>query len=155
VGVDLSPGMIAKARARNTYDDLIVGDLVAELTSTRERFDLIFSADVLIYLGDLSAPIGAAAHALRPGGLLAFTVEAAGGSGYALTHTGRYAHSTAYVRQVATASGLAVRHAGTGTVRYERGAPVEAAVIVLEKADRSTAARLASREGRRQPRVRP
>jgi predicted TPR repeat methyltransferase len=133
VGVDLSPRMIGRARARNAYDELIVGDLVAELKSTRERFDLIFSADVFIYVGNLGRAFAAAARALRPGGLLAFSVEAAGGDGYALTHTGRYAHSTTYVRRVAAASGLVVRHAGTGTVRYERGAPVKAAVIVLEK----------------------
>ena len=30
-GVDLSPAMIAKARERDVYDDLIVGDAVALL----------------------------------------------------------------------------------------------------------------------------
>ena len=133
VGVDLSARMIGKARTRNAYDELIVGDLVSTLKSGREMFDLIFSADVFIYAGDLSEPIAAAARALETGGLLAFTVEAGNGSGYAITRSGRYAHSAAYVRQIAAACSLTVRHAGTAAVRYEGGAPVKAAVMVLEK----------------------
>ena len=43
--------MIAKAKARAVYDDLIVDDILAPL-ATPSAFDLIVSADVLVYLGD-------------------------------------------------------------------------------------------------------
>ncbi len=134
VGVDLSPGMIEKARSRQAYDKLIVGDLVKILGASRAKFDMVFSSDVFNYFGDLALPVRAAARALKPGGLLAFTVEAGNGNGYALTRSGRYTHSSAFVRATGMASGFVVRHTGTGTPRYERGMPVRATVAVMQKA---------------------
>ncbi len=134
VGVDLSRGMIEKARARAAYDRLIVGDLVRILSTTPERFDLIFCADVLNYFGDLAIPLRAVARALRPGGLAAFTVETGGGSAYAIASSGRFTHSPAYVRATSASCGLLISHMGTGTPRYERGMPVRATVAVLQKA---------------------
>ena len=53
-GVDLSPAMIAKARERGIYDELVAGDAAALLERERERiFDLIVAADSLVYIGDL------------------------------------------------------------------------------------------------------
>ena len=133
VGVDLSPGMVAKARLRGAYDQLIVGDLARILEANQERFDLIFSSDVFNYFGDLSIPIRAAAGSLKSGGMLAFTLEAGNGTGYAITRSGRYTHSPAFVRATGAACGFVARHIGTGTPRYERGMPVRATVAVLQR----------------------
>ena len=78
IGVDLSPGMLARARARAKYDDLVEAELSAWLGSRHQAYDVIVSADTLCYFGPLDAVISAAADALKPGGLLAFTVEQAG-----------------------------------------------------------------------------
>ena len=59
-GVDLSPAMIEKARARQVYDDLIVAELTAYLAAAAGSYDLIASADTLVYFGDLG-PVFAAA----------------------------------------------------------------------------------------------
>jgi len=53
-GIDLSPAMIGKARARGIYDSLAVGDIE---TALRGRYDLIMAADTLVYLGDLTLPV--------------------------------------------------------------------------------------------------
>ena len=45
--------MIEKARARQVYDDLIVAELTAYLQSAAGSYDLIASADTLVYFGDL------------------------------------------------------------------------------------------------------
>ena len=52
-GVDLSPAMIEKARARGIYDHLDVADLESALPR-RAVYDLILAADTLVYLGDLA-----------------------------------------------------------------------------------------------------
>ena len=52
-GVDLSPAMIAKARARSIYDRLEVADLESALAAPGPCYDLILAADTLVYLGDL------------------------------------------------------------------------------------------------------
>lgn len=127
VGVDLSPGMLARARARKTYDELIESELAAWLASRSQEFDLIVSADTLCYFGALEQALAGAAGALRPGGRVVFTVERAADEvrDYHLDPTGRYSHAENYVRQVLAAAGLdsiAVEHV---VLRRERGKEVQ------------------------------
>lgn len=51
-GVDLSPGMLAKARAREAYDRLHE-DEITHFLAANVAFDVIASADTLCYFGDL------------------------------------------------------------------------------------------------------
>jgi predicted TPR repeat methyltransferase len=132
-GIDLSRGMIKQARARQAYDDLVVGELVRTLRSRRSRYDLIFAADVFCYFGDLATPFMAARRSLNRGGLLALTVEAWAGASYVLQPHARYAHSRDYLRRVAAAAGLGVRSMRTATLRYQMGKPVRGIVAVLER----------------------
>lgn len=67
VGVDLSSGMVAKARARVGYDELVVAQLTAYLQVHSDAYDVVVSTDTLIYFGDLSPVFAAALGALRPG----------------------------------------------------------------------------------------
>ena len=96
VGVDLSEGMLALAKEKNIYDALVKADLSAHLCNNGETFDLIVSADALVYFGDLTGIVAAFAGALRPNGLLAFTLESAvgdtAGAGFRLELHGRYSH---------------------------------------------------------------
>ena len=75
VGVDLSSRMLAKAADRQVYDCLVETEMIAFLEETSERFDLVFAADAIIYLGDLTGFFSAAARVTPPGGLVAFNVE--------------------------------------------------------------------------------
>ena len=77
----------------------------------------------------------AAASALRPTGLLVFTLEhAVGGDNidYRLELHGRYSHSLAYVNRVLTQSGLTA-DANSAELRNEAGAPVEGSVVRAAK----------------------
>ena len=79
-GVDLSPAMIEKARARGVYDRLEAGDLVEAMKKAPRSFDLLVAADVFIYVGDLAPTFEAAARQpppRRPAGLLASRPAAA------------------------------------------------------------------------------
>ena len=68
--------MIEQARRRGGYDELVVAELCAFMRERPEAFDAIVSADTLVYFGALEEVCQAAHHALRPGGLFVFTVEA-------------------------------------------------------------------------------
>ena len=81
VGVDLSAPMIAQARARNVYDELVKSELTAFLSESTGEFDVIVSADTLVYFGLLEDVAAASENALRPGGRLIFTVEELVGDG--------------------------------------------------------------------------
>jgi predicted TPR repeat methyltransferase len=136
VGVDLSAGMLAHAKDKNVYHALIRCELGAHLQGHSNTFDLIVSADTLVYFGDLEDVIAAAAAALRPNGHLVFTLEhaAAAGAGfdYRLELHGRYSHARAYVERLLTRAGLQANII-EAELRMEAGAPVPGLVIAATK----------------------
>ena len=109
-GVDLSSKMLAKAQERNLYDELIESELTEYLLRSPQGFDVIISADTLVYFGDLRSVMMAAAAALRPEGRFVFTLEKAepadAPDGFRLESHGRYAHTMEYVRNVIEQAGL-------------------------------------------------
>jgi predicted TPR repeat methyltransferase len=123
-GVDLSPAMLAKAHQCGLYDALEAADFVDHLRHFRAAFDLIVAADAFAYFGELQPVFVAAAAALAPGGLLAFTVETTGRDGYRLGETMRFVHARAYVEASADAAGLRPLVAETASVRREKGVDV-------------------------------
>ncbi|HEV7813513.1 MAG TPA: tetratricopeptide repeat protein, partial [Janthinobacterium sp.] len=110
-GVDLSQNMLDKAAAKGVYDHLVCAELGDFLSGQEDSADLAVAADVFVYIGDLSAVFGGLRKALRPRGLLVFSVEAAaeGGAGFILQPSHRYAHTLAYLRQLAAQHGFAVK----------------------------------------------
>jgi predicted TPR repeat methyltransferase len=123
VGVDLSPAMIELARKRDLYDTLVVAELVSYLGEHPAAFDAIVSADTLVYFGALDAAVRAAARALRPAGVLIFTVEAVAAAdapaGYRINPHGRYSHTREYLLQVLTEAGFAPPSITAVTLRKE------------------------------------
>jgi predicted TPR repeat methyltransferase len=131
IGVDLAPLMIAKARERKVYDELVAGDIVAELGKRAGELDLVVAADVLVYLGDLTNLFGAVAGALRPGGMFAFSVEAAADGEFRLLATQRFSHSMAYLRRLAFLNGLTVNVTREAVIRQEKGEDVKGYLMLL------------------------
>jgi predicted TPR repeat methyltransferase len=135
-GVDLSEGMLKQAAEKNIYRALIKAELTEYLRDCREAFDLIVSADTLVYFGDLTDVIAAGARALRPDGLFVFTLEHAVGetahATYRLERHGRYSHGQIYVERLLTEAGLrpAIAHA---ELRMEAGVPVAGLVVRATK----------------------
>jgi len=132
VGVDLSQGMLAKARARGVYDLLAAAELEAYLGSRSDAYDVIACADTLCYFGDLDPVLSAAHAALRPGGHLVFTVEhlrEEDSAGYRLNPFGRYAHRRGYVEQTVARAGLGLLGCSEQILREEGGEPVAGLVV--------------------------
>ncbi|WP_374402481.1 tetratricopeptide repeat protein [Niveibacterium sp.] len=137
VGVDLSSGMLQKASGKACYDQLIKAELTSWIDAHPGQFDLIISADTLCYFGSLAAPIHAAASALRNGGVLAFSVEAAdessAGEGHRINPHGRYSHTISHVDACLAVAGLERRSIDTAVLRTENGKPVDGLVVVASK----------------------
>lgn len=126
-GVDLSSEMLARARARNVYDELAQAELGEFMQSGARRFDIVNCADTLIYIGALEQVMSAAHRCLRPKGVLAFTVEALPEGisiPFKLTMTGRFAHSDGYVREVMASAGFSDTECRTVDLRKEAGTSV-------------------------------
>jgi len=130
-GVDLSPNMIAKAKARGVYDGLLVGDMVAAAAEAAAAWDLIVAADALAYLGELG-PLFAGVHrALKAGGVFAALVEESRDADIHWQASRRFAHSADYLRRTAAAAGLGLALLEPVQFRREKGAPVPGLVFVL------------------------
>ena len=139
-GVDLSAGMLAHAEDKKVYDALVRSELTDYLQRNAGAFDLIVSADTLVYFGDLNLVFAAAAGALRPDGLFVFTLERAGdatAAPYRLERHGRYSHDRASVEESLTRVGLEPEMF-SADLRMEAGMPVAGLVI---RARRSAARR--------------
>ena len=132
-GIDLSPGMLAAARAGGLYDQLVEADLEDWLEAAGERFALAVAADVFVYLGDLARVLRGVHRVLEPGGALLFTVEAADGDGFDCGAKRRWRHSEPYLRAAAGAAGFAVRGLVAATPRFERGEPVPGFACAFQK----------------------
>jgi predicted TPR repeat methyltransferase len=135
VGVDLSEGMLARAKDKHIYHALIKAELTEYLRDNSEAFDLIVSADTLVYFGDLKGVIAAVAGALRPNGLFVFTLEHAVGDNvvnYRLEAHGRYSHAPVYIEPLLSFFGLPSKIL-QAELRMEAGVPVRGLVIRAAK----------------------
>lgn len=133
-GVDLSAVMVERARARGLYDEVQQADLVEALAAARGAHDLLFAADVFIYVGALDRVFAAAAGALRPGGEFCFSVEAADGQAdWELRLSLRYAHAGGYIRMLAGQHGFAVRRLSRHALRIDQGRPVAGLFAWLDR----------------------
>jgi len=107
VGADLSAGMLAVARKRGIYTQLLQLDALDALAqSPTGSLHAVIAADVFIYIGDLAEIFTAAARVLSPGGLFAFSIELLETGSYRLQPSGRYAHAVDYLRSLAAAAEL-------------------------------------------------
>jgi predicted TPR repeat methyltransferase len=141
-GVDLSPGMIAQARAKGLYDRLVTGDLMSFLAAEAAKdgscptCDLIIAADVFVYVCDIAPVVAAAARLLRGGGLFGFTVETCR-AGIELGDKLRYRHGEDHVRAALAAARLRLITLTPIATRLEGGAPV-AGLLVLAMSGESS-----------------
>ena len=134
VGVDLSSQMLEKAHALGLYDELVHGDAVEYLRTTDRRHDLIFAADVFIYLGDLDPLFAGAARVAPAGGLFCFSAELGSGArDYELLPSLRYAHSRPYLEALAARHGFVLRRLVEAPLREDQRQPVQGLYACLAK----------------------
>lgn len=136
-GVDLSGGMLAKARLRGQYDELIEAELCGWLQQHPARWDLIVSTDTLIYFGALEAVLQGASSALRTGGHLVFTLEAmppgTDSSPWYLQAHGRFCHARSYIEASLQAAGFDRIMLSEVTLRLENEVPVSGYLVAAHK----------------------
>jgi predicted TPR repeat methyltransferase len=121
VGIDLSEGMLFKAREKGVYSALYSVDGVEFLRRSEEEFELVLCADALPYIGDLQPLFSAIADRLRGGGRFLCTTEQAAEGTYVLQPTARFAHANDYVLDCARHAGLTPRAETVIDLRKERG----------------------------------
>ena len=132
-GVDLSAGMLAKAEEKNIYDYLVKDNMVTFMQGNVSSFDMIMSADVLIYNGDLEPVISAVWHSLREEGVYLFSVSVTDDDDYIIDNSGRYFHNPFYVKKILKKNKFIIEYAEKCAVRMEFGTPEYGMIFVARK----------------------
>ena len=73
VGVDLSKEMLSRAESTGAYDKLIAEEILEYLNKCNDKFDLVVSSDVFIYIGELSGIFMDLSRIIKAGGLFCFS----------------------------------------------------------------------------------
>lgn len=139
-GVDLSPVMLEKARAKNVYDGLDQADMISFMSAHPGSYDAILGAASLIHFGDLGAVFAAASTCLRVNGLFIFSLFANGTAAFAvaasnaLAQSGCYAHGAAYIERLAPECGFSILALNQVIHEHDQdGNPVAGLVAVLRR----------------------
>ena len=132
-GVDISAQMIKKSQATSMYRELHLEEVHSFLARQHQTYDLVVSADTLVYIGDLEGLFAGVAKALNPGGWFSFTVEATSSPRYALKQSKRFGHAIPYVEQMARQSDLQVLAIEGDIIRHEQPLPIKGFNLLLQK----------------------
>lgn len=125
IGIDLSPGMIEKARATGCYRQLEVCDMLAGLKArSNASADLVIAADAFVYVPNLLPILSETARVLGRNGLIAFTVETHAGRDVILGQGLRYAHAADHVKNVVAEAKLRLCEILLVSTRTEAGEAV-------------------------------
>ncbi|MEQ1756012.1 MAG: methyltransferase domain-containing protein [Micropepsaceae bacterium] len=121
IGVDLSPRMLERAAMTGAYSKLVEGDVERVPEEAHGPFALIVAADVLVYLGNLSALFGQVRRLIHADGLWLFTTERGNSKDFELGPKRRFRHSEDYLRKLASDHNFEVASLVECVTRYEAG----------------------------------
>jgi predicted TPR repeat methyltransferase len=133
-GVDLSSGMLNRARKHAIYSRLVQADMVAFLRAEPAKsVDLVISADAFIYVGHLEAVLAAIFEVLEPNGILAFTVQKGSGDTYSLGEDLRFSFPPDYIRAELAKANFRNTAVVDIVERKDLGTPVPSLLVLTER----------------------
>lgn len=130
-GVDISAAMLAQAKPKQIYDQLVCQDITAFLLDHPPSYDLVVASGVLIFYAALDPVFRAIANSLRPGGYLVFTVYKSDSQDYSIRSNFHFAHHPDYLRHTAEFCGLKVIDLREVIHEYDKGAAQPGFVVTL------------------------
>jgi predicted TPR repeat methyltransferase len=131
-GIDVSNLMLEEAERKQLYDRLTHGDILDYLSTEDLSYDYFISADVFVYVGDLSEIFRLIKSRNSSGGKLVFSTEHAEEGEFSLEETGRYSHSKAYISKLCDKFGYKLTDFQTVNLRKEKGQFVIGGLYLLD-----------------------
>lgn len=132
-GVDLAAKMLAQAKNKFIYDELVEAELLQFLKQTEQQYGLIVAADVLPYFGELDSFFAAVSQRLTTGGYLICTVEISDDKPYLLQPTARFCHKPEYIHIVSHKYALNVIKQEKVRARQQDQQALEEMLFVIQK----------------------
>lgn len=131
-GVDLSRGMLEKAKQKNIYKNLYQSDITQFLIETELAYDFFIFADVFVYVGDLAAIFELIKTKVNAPAKIAFSTEHGLGEGYFLQTSGRYCHSFSYIEQLCRQFHFDLQYFEEIDLRKDKGTMIQGGVYLLQ-----------------------
>lgn len=150
-GIDLAPKMLAQAKAKGLYTELIENDIISELSVSTRRWPLILAADVICYFGALDEILSQTLRSLADGGWFVFSaerpafdlrVEGVEDRAWVRIRHGRYAHTEHYIFESLSAAGFQILHMEQLPIRQEAGINVPGLLFAAQRVDRDVRPRV-------------
>ena len=131
-GIDLSNSMIKQAKSKSVYDKLEHSEIIEYLSCQELNFDYFISADVFVYVGNLTEVFRLIKSRNKRNGKLVFSTEHTEKDGFHLQTTGRYSHSKSYIEGLCEEFNYTLSHFSTFNLRKEKGKFIVGGLYVLE-----------------------
>jgi predicted TPR repeat methyltransferase len=132
VGIDLSPKMLEQCNKKEIYNALFCEDIEKFLKSTSLKFDLFIASDVLNYIGNLRPVFKNVKRCSEGMSYIVFSIESLNGDGFALNHSGRFAHSVAYIQKTIAEFNFKVLEHRSIVLRNENNESVQGDIFILQ-----------------------
>ena len=118
-GVDLATKMLAIARGKGIYDELVEAELLDFLQQNKAHYDRVVAADVLPYLSDLSPLFQAIHPRINPEGVFWFTTEISVDTPWMLQSSMRFCHHADYIKDLCQRHQFTLIHQETLVARKQ------------------------------------
>jgi predicted TPR repeat methyltransferase len=132
VGIDLSGEMLDRASGRKVYNTLLQGEIRQVLDGLDQKFDFFLAADVVVYFQDLTGLFASIRKKAAREALFVFSTEKYDGDDFAVTPTGRTAHSADYISAVAERFQFRIMENIQIPVRKEKEGWIEGELYLLK-----------------------
>jgi predicted TPR repeat methyltransferase len=139
-GYDVSPMMLAAARAKRIYAELREGDVAELLERDQRSWPIILAAGSLPYFGALESVFGLVGERLARGGRFIFSLAedtqpgASTAVGWRLTRAGVHLHRQSYIEQALAGAGLVACSFESEILCHEADVPLPGWIIVATHA---------------------
>lgn len=120
-GVDLSAKMLAQAKSKEIYDELVEAELISFLQHNTQHYELMVAADVLPYLGELNTLFMAVYQHLTNNGLFIFTHEISKQQPWQLQDSARFSHHPDYIKTLCSQHGFQLIYQEKVIARQQNG----------------------------------
>jgi predicted TPR repeat methyltransferase len=132
-GIDIAAKMLAQAKEKIIYDELIETEISTFFQNNKKHYDLIVAADVLPYFGELDALFDTLQQHLNPQGYFIFTTEISEKDPWFLQTSARFSHLPDYIKRLADLHQLNLIKQDKVPARIQNQQQLEVMLYVAQK----------------------
>lgn len=130
-GIDLSKKMLAIAKNKSIYDELVESELIHFLKKDTNQYSLAIAADVIPYFGELNTLFEAIRIRLVHDGLFILTTEISQDEPWKLQPSARFSHHENYIKSLCNTHHLQLIHQEKVIARIQEQKPLSAMIYVI------------------------